>query len=128
MKPDNGGSKLNSTEECSGPLVVSGGKASALLAFGEEVFKQVSGFRQFLSVSTLPVSVFPWQSHGLHTQAVVCGRYPNRRGPTRQHRLDRRPLIVPPSIASPHVYAPPAAYKPCITIGCFWEAKPWSSC
>jgi hypothetical protein len=36
--------------------------------------------------------------------------------PTREQRLDLLPWLVPQSIASHHVYAPPAAHKQCITI------------
>jgi hypothetical protein len=49
--------------------------------------------------------------HCRHKQAVVFGRDPNRICPTREQRLDLLPLLVPQSIASHHLYAPPAAHK-----------------
>ena len=69
IKPDNGGCKIDSTEECFGPFVVSGCNASELLEFSEEVLNQVAGFRHFLIVSTRHFAVFPWGDHGLHTGA-----------------------------------------------------------
>ena len=66
IKPDNGGSQIDSPEECFGPFGISGGNTSALLELGEEVVKQVSGFIPFLIVYPRHCAVFPWREDGLH--------------------------------------------------------------
>ena len=76
IKPDKGGSKINSPEECCSSFVVSSCNASELLKCGEEVFNQVSGFIQCLIVYTLHFSVFPWGYHGLHTGAFQQVQHP----------------------------------------------------
>jgi hypothetical protein len=61
-----------------------------------------------------------------HTQAGGFGRAPNRRGSTRKPMPALLPWLVLHSIASHHVYAPPAAYKQGLIICGCCAADIWS--
>jgi hypothetical protein len=95
----------SSSEMCENPLPDAAFRPAAVAAVHILPIAKPCG--QSAPRNACPVAV----KHCLHKEAVVFGRSSNRLCPTRQHMRALLPLIVPPSIASHHLYAPPAAYK-----------------
>lgn len=65
IPPDDGGGHGDGAKECVSPFIVSGGNASALLAFCEEIFHQMSAFIHVFLVGTLHCAVRLWWDHHL---------------------------------------------------------------
>lgn len=62
IKPDDGGSEINSAEESVSAFVIPCGDASELLEFGEEILDQVSGLVHVLIIDALLFPVVPWRN------------------------------------------------------------------